>query len=314
VTLIASINMSAASDHGDSVEIVEVGPRDGLQNEATILDTPTKTELIRRCVAAGTRRIEVASFVNPKRVPQMADAEGVLGALGPSGEGFSSIGLVLNERGLDRALATDVDEVNFVVGASEGFNRANAGQAPAETMAAIEDMLPRASEAGRFTSVTISVSFGCPYDGEVPVNAVAELAERSAAAGADEIGLGDTIGVGVPSDVEARVGTVAKRIGGVPLRCHFHDTRNTAMANTYAAYAAGVRVFDASVGGAGGCPFAPNATGNVATEDLLYLFERQGIGTGIDHQMTIETGRWLGEQLGKPLPAALARAGWFPEP
>jgi hydroxymethylglutaryl-CoA lyase len=314
VTLIASTDVRAVSDTGDAVEIVEVGPRDGLQNEATILDTPTKVEMIRRCIGAGTRRIEVASFVNPKRVPQMADAEGVLDALGPSRGGVSSIGLVLNERGLDRALATGVDEINFVVGASEGINRANAGQLPDETMASIERMLPRAKEAERFTSVTISVAFGCPYDGEVPIETVAALAERSAAAGADEIALGDTIGVAVPDDVVARIEAVWARVDDVALRCHFHDTRNTAVANTYAAYAAGVRVFDASVGGAGGCPFAPSATGNVATEDLLYVFERQGVATGIDPEATIETGRWLGERLGKPLPAALGRAGWFPQP
>jgi hydroxymethylglutaryl-CoA lyase len=296
-----------------SVEIIEVGPRDGLQNEEVILDARTKVELIRRVVAAGTRRVEVASFVHPDRVPQMADAEEVLAELGPSPVGVSYIGLVLNRRGLDRALTAGVDEVNFVVGASEGFNRANAGVAPSETMRDIEAMLPEANEAGRRTSVTISVAFGCPYDGEVPVKAVVALGGRATAAGADEIALGDTIGVAVPTQVESTIDAVRAVAREPSLRCHFHDTRNTAAANAFAAYQAGVHVLDASVGGAGGCPFAPNATGNVATEDLLYLFERMGIATGIDHEATIDTGRWLGAQLGERLPAAVARAGWWPE-
>ena len=295
------------------VEIIEVGPRDGLQNEDAILDAPTKVELIRRLVAAGTSRIEVASFVHPDRVPQMADAEAVVAGLGPSPDGASYIGLVLNRRGLDRALATTVDEVNFVVGASEGFNAANAGVSPDQTMQDIEAMLPDAVNAGRTTSVTISVAFGCPYDGEVPVDAVVELARRAAESGAGEIALGDTIGVAVPTQVTAAIESVRPVVGGAVLRCHFHDTRNTGAANAVAAYQAGVSVLDASVGGTGGCPYAPNATGNVATEDLLYLFERMGVHTGIDHEATIATGHWLGEQLGKDLPAAVARAGWWPE-
>ena len=301
------------SDTAHRVTIVEVGPRDGLQNEEAVLDVATRVELVHRLVATGLSRIEVASFVNPKRVPQMAGAEALLTELGPSPDGVSYIGLVLNERGLDRALATDIDEINFVVGASQGFNRANAGVPPGETMSAIEHMLPAARDEGRFTSVTISVAFGCPFDGEVPVAAVATLAARAAAAGADEVALGDTIGVAVPRDVTARVEEVASRVGSVPLRCHFHDTRNTAVANVVAALQAGVTVFDASAGGAGGCPFAPNATGNVATEDLLYLFDRMGIATGIDHNATIATGHWLASQLGRPLPSALGRAGWFPK-
>jgi hydroxymethylglutaryl-CoA lyase len=300
------------SDSAPRVTIVEVGPRDGLQNEDRVLDVATRVELIRRLVATGVSRIEVASFVNPKRVPQMAGAETVLTELGPSSEGVSYVGLVLNERGLDRALATDVDEVNFVVGASQGFNQANAGATPDETMAAIESMLPTAHDEGRFTSVTISVAFGCPFDGEVPVADVASLAARAAAAGADEVALGDTIGVAVPGDVTERVRSVTSRVGSVPLRCHFHDTRNTAVANVVAALGEGVTVFDASVGGAGGCPFAPNATGNVATEDLLYLFDRTGVATGIDPRTTIEAAHWLAAQLGRPLPGALSKAGWFP--
>jgi len=293
----------------DTVGIVEVGARDGLQNEERILPTAAKVAMIRRLTGSGLRRIEVASFVHPGRVPQMADAEAVVASLGPSPDGVSYIGLVLNRRGLERAMATDVDEINFVVGASEGFNRANAGASPDETMSGIEAML--AGTGDRATTVTISVAFGCPYDGPVPVGDVVRLAGRAADAGAGEIALGDTIGVAVPSQVSAVLAAVRGAVD-VPLRVHFHDTRNTAVANAAAAHAAGVATFDASVGGAGGCPFAPNATGNVATEDLVYLFERMGVDTGIDPYALMETTRWLEGELGKDLPAAVTRAGWWP--
>ena len=307
--MIADRQETPGHDPEPRVEFVEVGARDGLQNEDRVLDTNVKVALIERLIAAGSRRIEVASFVHPGRVPQMADAEAVLASLGPSPDGISHIGLVLNRRGLDRALATTVDEVNFVVGASEGFNRANAGASPDETMRDIEAMLGEAD--GRATTVTISVAFGCPYDGPVPVDDVVRLAARAAAAGADEIALGDTIGVAVPSQVE-RVVDAVRSATDLPIRGHFHDTRNTAVANAVAAYAAGVRTLDASVGGAGGCPFAPNATGNVATEDLVYLFERTGVPTGLDPERLMATTRWLEEHLGKRLPAAVTRAGWWP--
>jgi hydroxymethylglutaryl-CoA lyase len=302
-------NPTAGTDDAVRVELVEVGARDGLQNESVVLPTGAKVELIERLVAAGSRRIEVASFVHRGRVPQMADAEAVIKAVGPSPDGSSYIGLVLNGRGLERALATSVDEINFVVGASDGFNRANVGVSPEATMTEIEMMLGQVED--RRTTVTISVAFGCPYDGTVPIDAVVDLATRVAAAGADEIALGDTIGVAVPTHVTAVIAAV-RAASDVPLRGHFHDTRNTAVANAAAAYVAGVTVLDASVGGAGGCPFAPNATGNVATEDLIYLFERMGIETGIDHEQTIETTRWLETKLGRQLPSAIARAGWWP--
>lgn len=302
-------DMTNAIERTRRVELVEVGARDGLQNESAVLDTATKVELIRRLVASGSPRIEVASFVHPGRVPQMADAEAVIEALGPSPDGVSYIGLVLNRPGLDRAMATTIDEVNFVVGASEGFNRANAGASPETTMTEIESMLETVD--GRRTTVTISVAFGCPYDGAVPVEHVVRLASRAADAGADEIALGDTIGVAVPSDVTRLIGAV-RSVTDVPVRGHFHDTRNTGVANAVAAHAAGVGTLDASVGGAGGCPFAPNATGNVATEDLLYLFDRMGIKTGVDHGRILEIGRWLGMQLGKTLPSAVGHAGWWP--
>lgn len=297
------------SNAADSVRIVEVGPRDGLQNEAVLLEAETKVELITRIVDAGAARIEIASFVNPNRVPQMADAERVVTRLGPSPSGVSYIGLVLNRRGLERALSTSVDEVNFVVGASEGFNRANARVSSDATMSGIEAMIPGIE--GRRSTVTISVAFGCPYDGPVPVGGVVRLAVRASEAGAHEVALGDTIGVAVPGHVDALIAAV-RSATDVPLRCHFHDTRNTAVANVVAGYEAGVRVFDASVGGTGGCPFAPNATGNVATEDLLYLFDRMNVVTGIDPIQTIETTQWLEERLGRELPSSLARAGWWP--
>ncbi len=298
----------AGTDDTLRVDIVEVGARDGLQNESVAIPTAGKLELIERLVATGVRRLEIASFVHPGRVPQMADAEAVVDALGPSPDGVSFIGLVLNRRGLDRALATTVDEINFVVGASDAFNQANAGASPQTTMTEIESMLSHTG--GHRTTVTISVAFGCPYDGAVPVDAVVELAARASSSGADEIALGDTIGVAVPSQVTAVIEEVGAVVD-VPLRGHFHDTRNTAVANAAAAYAAGVSVLDASVGGAGGCPFAPNATGNVATEDLIYLFERMGIATGIDPEKMIETTHWLETQISKKLPSALSRAGWW---
>jgi hydroxymethylglutaryl-CoA lyase len=294
------------------VTVVEVGARDGLQNEAVVLGTETKVELIRRLAATGVGRIETASFVHPGRVPQMADAEAVMAALGPSPDGVSFIGLVLNRRGLQRALVTSVDEVNFVVAATQAFSEANQGGGVATVMSEIVTMVPLARDAGRATTVTISVAFGCPYEGEVAPGVVAALAAEAAAAGADEIALGDTIGVAVPADVTGRIDRVRDAAGDVPLRMHFHDTRNTAIANAAAALARGVSVLDASVGGAGGCPFAPNATGNVATEDLLYLLERSGTTTGVDREAVTGVGRWLGAQLGKELPSALGRAGGFP--
>ena len=299
-------------DASGDVTVVEVGARDGLQNEDVVLATGDKVELIRRCLAAGLHRIEVASFVHPDRVPQMADAEAVMAALGPSASGASYIGLVLNRRGLERALATSVDEVNFVVGATESFNRRNAGTTPAATLAEIETMIPEAQAAGLATSVTISVAFGCPYEGEVDLEAVRRLAVAAADAGSDEVALGDTIGVAVPTRVARLLGLVAPAIEETPLRCHFHDTRNTAIANVTAALEVGVRTIDSSVGGAGGCPFAPNSTGNVATEDVLYLLERSGYEAAADPEAVMETGRWLGDRIGRRLPAALAQAGWFP--
>jgi hydroxymethylglutaryl-CoA lyase len=293
------------------VEIVEVGPRDGLQNEDTVVDTATKVALIERMLDAGVRRIEATSFVHPRRVPQMADAEGVMAAV-PRDRDASYIGLVLNERGLDRALDAGVDEANVVVVATETFSRRNQGAGVDEMLRAWEHIAGRARQAGVRTSVTISAAFGCPFEGEVPPRRVAELASRVAVAGPDEIALADTIGVGVPPQVTAVVEGVREVVGDTPLRCHFHNTRNTGFANVVAALDAGVAALDASVGGIGGCPFAPAATGNIATEDLIYLLDRVGVDHGVDLARTSATARWIGEQLGTTVPGMLSRAGPFP--
>ncbi|MFC3996607.1 hydroxymethylglutaryl-CoA lyase [Nocardiopsis sediminis] len=291
------------------VEIVEVGPRDGLQNEDTPLPVDRKLELIARAVAAGVRRVEAVSFVDPRRVPQMAGAEEVMAGV-PRGGGVSYIGLVLNRRGLDRALAAGVDEVNVAIPATDGFCRRNQGCTVEEMLAAFEDIARAAAAAGMPVSATVSTAFGCPFDGETPPERVAAIAQRAAEAGAVEIAIADTIGVGVPRQVADLVERVRKVARGAPLRCHFHNTRNTGYANALAAYEHGVTVLDASVGGFGGCPFAPGATGNIATEDLVYLLERSGVSTGLDGAGLARTGEWLGTLLGKEPPALLGRAGF----
>jgi len=291
--------------------IVEVGPRDGLQNEAAILSTDDKVELIRRTVEAGIRRVEAVSFVNPKRVPQMADAEAVMANV-PRGDGVSYIGLVLNRRGLDRALAAGVDEVNVVVVAGDTFCVRNQGCTTGEALTAWDDIAKAAGDAGVPAGMTIAASFGCPFEGETPPARVAEIARRAHAAGAVEIALADTIGVGVPGQVRELARRARQAAPGVPLRFHFHNTRNTGYANAIAAVEEGVTVLDASTGGFGGCPFAPAATGNIATEDLLYSLHRMGVTTGVSMEAVAETGAWLGERLGKPAPALLGRAGGFP--
>jgi len=291
-----------------AVEIVEVGPRDGLQNESVVLPTAVKVELIERLARAGLRRIETASFVNPDLVPQMADGDQVMREV--SGD-TSRIGLALNARGFERALAAKVDEVNFSVMATDTFNRKNQGASTFETLAVFEEAM--VGGAGKVpVTLTIGASFGCPYEGETPAGRVMEIAERAAAAGASELALGDTIGVGDPRSVTRMVSAVRQVIGEVPLRCHFHNTRNTGLANAYAALEAGVRVLDASVGGIGGCPFAPAATGNVPTEDLVYMLDRMGVDTGVDLSRLLELAPWVGEQLGRPVPGLLSRAGPFP--
>ena len=296
------------------VQIVEVGPRDGLQNEAEVLATDVKLALIDRLLAAGARRLEVASFVNPARVPQMGDAEAVIAAL-PDRRDVSYIGLCLNKRGVLRAVASrdhgrrGVDEAGCVVVASDSFGQRNQGQTVAEGIAENRDMLRLAAGAGLVAQITISAAFGCPFEGRVDPARVVEIAAEMAAAGAVEIALADTIGIAVPNQVTDLFGQVRAAAPGVRLRAHFHNTRGTGIANAWAAWQAGVEVLDASVGGLGGCPFAPNATGNIATEDLVYLLDRSGVATGVDLDALIATGRWMGDRLGRVLPSAVGRAG-----
>src|SRR5512136_626816 len=296
------------------VDVVEVGPRDGLQSEPGVVPTAAKVEFIRRALAAGIRRVEVTSFVNPKKVPQMADAEAVLGALGAPPPGVHFIGLVLNRKGLDRAIAAGCNEIGMAVVASDTFNRRNQGVSTAESIAAWLDIARAARAVGIRPQVTVSAAFGCPFEGEVPVSRVVEIARRVAEAGPNEIAIADTIGVGVPAQVTEIVGRVREALPGMSLRCHFHNTRNTGLANAYAAVQAGVATLDASLGGIGGCPFAPAATGNIPTEDLLYMLQRSGYETGVSLDVAIETGKWLQEQLGRPVPGMLVKAGGFPKP
>lgn len=295
----------------EQVEIVDVGPRDGLQSQPTLVDTATKLALIERLVAAGLRRIEVASFVNPKRVPQMADADAIVAGL-PRHAGVRYIGLVLNEQGLERALESGIEQINCAVVTTDTFCRRNQGRDSAEMLDVVAGMAARAQAARRFFGVTIAASFGCPFEGEVAPARVLDIACRLRDMGVDEIALADTIGVAVPSDVRRLVDSLLPLLGGTPLRVHFHNTRNTAIGNVYAAVEAGVRIVDASCGGVGGCPFAPGATGNVGTEDVLYLLDRMGYDTGIDMAALIATSRWLEGPLAAAMPAMLTRAGSFP--
>jgi len=293
------------------IEIVEVGPRDGLQNESTVFSTAAKVEFINRIVAAGTRRVEVASFVHPKRVPQMADAEAVLKAL-PRRDDVYYVGLVLNRRGFDRAAAAGCNEIGMAVVASDTFNQRNQGVTTEESIKAWLDIAAAAHAAGIRPQVTVSAAFGCPFEGEVAPAKVLEVAERVAQAAPFEIAIADTIGVGAPNQVADLLGRLTDALPGMPLRCHFHNTRNTGLANAYAAVEAGATVLDASVGGIGGCPFAPAATGNIPTEDLLYMLDRMGVSTGVDLDVTLATSRWLQDQLGRAVPGMLVKAGGFP--
>jgi hydroxymethylglutaryl-CoA lyase len=295
-----------------AIEIIEVGPRDGLQNQDALLSTADKLVLINRLIDAGAKRLEVASFVNGKRVPQMADAEAVLAGL-PAREGLIRIGLVLNHRGLERALATDVEEIGVVVVASDEFGLRNQKQTAAQSVEMAQDVIARAKAAGRRAQVTIAVAFGCPFEGEVPLSRVTDMAAALAKAGPLEIALADTVGVGVPAQVKAMVAAMRKIVPNMPLRFHFHNTRNTGIANAFAAVEMGVTRLDASVGGIGGCPFAPAATGNIATEDLVYLLERSGYTTPFALTDLNALAPWLGERLNlAKLPAMVSRATPFP--
>ncbi|HET7809561.1 MAG TPA: hydroxymethylglutaryl-CoA lyase [Steroidobacteraceae bacterium] len=294
------------------IEIVEVGPRDGLQSESRVLPTAAKIEFIQRLAAAGLPRIEVASFVNPRRVPQMADAEEVLAALAATPSKARHIGLVLNRRGFDRARAAGCTEVGMVIAASESFSQRNQGCTVDEGVAAWLEIAAAARAAGIRAQITVSTAFGCPFEGEVDPARVVRLAERLAAGDPDEIAVADTIGVAAPRQVSQLIGALRAALPQIRWRAHFHNTRNTGLANAYAAVESGVRALDASCGGIGGCPFAPAATGNIPTEDLIYMLHRMDMRTGVDLPALLDTSRWLQQTLEHTVPGMLVKAGLFP--
>jgi hydroxymethylglutaryl-CoA lyase len=297
------------------IEIVEVGPRDGLQNEAAVLSLAQKLDYIDRLEDAGARRIETVSFVNPKRVPQMAGAEEICAAL-PHQDGRSRIGLVLNVRGWDRLVASGgCDEANVVVCATDSFARANQGADVEGLLAMLREVGERqAREGGPPLSVTVSVAFGCPFEGEVSEDQLARVLRVADELAIPELALADTIGAADPWLVRRRIELARKLAPNARLRMHFHDTRNTGLANAFASVDAGIDVLDASCGGLGGCPFAPKATGNIGTEDLVYMLERAGFTTGYDLAKLISTALWMAELVGKPPAASVSRAGVFPRP
>lgn len=289
--------------------LVEVAPRDGLQNEATPLATATKIELVRRLAAAGLRSIEVASFVSPTHVPQMADAEEVASSLADLA-GVDQIALVVNDRGFERAVAAGIRHVRLVVAASETMNRRNANRTPAETMVAYQRFLDQGREAGVRVGGVVAVAFGCPFEGAVDPGRALELGAEFMALGAAEVDFADTAGMAVPTQVTRLLRRARGEYGtAVRLGVHLHNTRNAGLANAYAAIEAGVDVVDASTGGAGGCPFAPRATGNIPMEDLVFLLEGMGIATGVDLDALIAVAGWLEAQLGRQLPGMLSKAG-----
>ena len=285
------------------ITLSEVGPRDGLQNEPETLPPAVRAELVSRLAAARVPRIEAVSFVRDDRVPQMAGAEEVVAAA--DGGRAELVGLVLNERGYERFAQTGLARVNCTLAATEEFNRRNGNASLAEALERVRAILARAEVP---TTVTISCAWGCPFEGEVDPGAVADLCEQLD--GADELVLADTIGVATPRPVRRLVERVS--ILGKPVGAHLHNTRNTGYACAWAALDGGASILDASVGGLGGCPFSPNATGNIATEDLVWQLERDGVATGIDLESLLGVSRWLAELLGRPLEGQLYRAASWP--
>lgn len=295
------------------IEMVEVAPRDGLQNEKTLIPTAQKIALVERAIAAGVRRVEVTSFVNPKAVPQMADAEAVCEGL-PQREDVTYIGLVMNARGALRALDTgQIDQLGAVAVATDSFAMANQGQTSDGSVDAAKEIVALAQAAGKTGQVTIGAAFGCPFEGEVAEDRVAAMAVALAEARPVEIGLADTIGVGNPSHVTSLVSKVRAAVPQIPIRVHFHNTRGTGLANVWAAIAAGAVTVDAAIGGLGGCPFAPGAAGNVSTEDVVYMLERAGVRTGLDLSALVSANHWLGEIMQRTLPGMVAKAPSFPK-
>ena len=303
--------MTAATLAG-AVTLMEVSPRDGLQNESRHLSTEDKLRLIDYALDAGFRRIEVTSFAHPRVVPQMADAEAVCRGLPQRGD-VTYTGLVLNQRGYERLLATGrLDEAGLVIPATDTFCRRNQGMSRDECLAMACAVLRDARGRGLRAQATIAVAFGCPFEGEVPVARVLEMAEALAEQDPVELALADTVGVGVPGQVLELFGALRERLPELPLRAHFHDTRNTGIANAFAALQVGVETLDASLGGIGGCPFAPNASGNIASDDLVYMLDRMGVEHGVNLERLLSGSRWLQEALGKPLPSMVLKAGGFP--
>ena len=294
-----------------AIEIVEVGPRDGLQNDPANLTTEQKLEFISRLEAAGVTRMESGSFVSPRAVPKMADSPEVFAGLDRTRH-TKHIALALNEKGVRRAIDAGASEVNFVLVAGHTFGVRNQGMTPDESAEALIHCAPLVHEAGIPLSATISVAFGDPFDGEVDVAVLTELSHAAERARAVELALGDTIGVATPWDVHTRFDAVRMAAPDLRLRAHFHDTRGAGLANVYAAVQSGVDIIDASCGGIGGCPFAPAATGNVATEDVVYMLHRAGFETGIDLSAMIETAKWLETALDHPVSSSLSKAGPFP--
>lgn len=293
------------------ISLIEVGPRDGLQSEPEILSTAAKLEFIRRAINAGIRALEVTSFVHPKRVPQMADAEAVIAGL-PKRDDVRYIGLVLNRKGFERARDAGLGEIGMAVVASDTYNQRNQGVPTSESIRAWLEMAREAKSAGMRANVMVSSAFGCPFEGEVPLRRVLDIVRQVLPGEPVELGIADSIGVGVPSQVTAMLGAIREIAPGMPIRCHFHNTRNIGLANAQAALDAGAASLDASIGGIGGCPFAPAATGNIPKDDLLYMLERSGVQTGVSLDKIIETSIWLQEQLGRSVPAMLPKAGNFP--
>lgn len=292
----------------ERVLVTDVGPRDGLQSEAAFVPTERKVALIEALAAAGVPRIEATSFVHPRAVPQMADAEAVMAAIRRR-PGVRYTALVPNARGAERALAARADELNVVTSATETMNQRNLRMSIAESIAACREVVRLAERAGVPVNGTVSVAFGCPYEGDVPTEQVVAVVARLVDAGVREVSLADTIGVGNPRQVEALVEAVRARWPTLPLGLHFHDTRGLGLANVLAGLQAGVTRYDASVGGVGACPFAPGATGNICTEDLVYMLHELGVATGIDLAALLEAARLLPAMLGHDVPSRLLRAG-----
>lgn len=291
-----------------TVIICDVGPRDGLQNERTVLPTYLRADLVNRLAAAGLTRIEAVSFVNPERVPAMAGAEEVVAGI-ERRDGTVYGGLVLNAKGYDRLATTTLDRVHFAFAVTETFNQRNQRATPLESIEVAKEIIARAKPDGRAVSVTLGATFGCPFEGAVDPGVVLDYAARLVEAGADEVIFADTIGVAVPRQVKEVVERGVTL--GAPVGVHLHNTRNTGYANAWVALEAGAQSLDASIGGLGGCPFAPRATGNIATEDLIYMLEGAGIDTGLDLDALIDTASWLSRMMVKDLPGQLYRVGPF---